>query len=1146
MAIATGKRGTWWTTDWFIGVLVVLGVLLLNGVSGFFDTLEQRLYDVASTSTQRRPSERIAIIAIDDQSIANIGRWPWPRDVHAALIDKLAAANSKTIAHTAFFFEPQTDRGLPYIEKMKEVLAKPEAAGAATAAQLQEIIGEAELALDTDRILAKSMKTAGNVVIPSFFELGEPLGKSDAPLPAFAAKSAVDTIDNFAIAAVTGAQPIAVIGDSAAGVAHLDQLFEVDGAVRREPLLVDYYGQSIPSMSLLIAAKSLNLDASGVRLKPGVSVQLGKLKIKTDPVARMLPQFYKERDGKAPFAVDSFFDVMSGKIPMSKYANKIVIIGATAAGVGQSFATPAGPAMSSAEYLAHVTSSILNEHFIVQPAWGGALSIGLLALVAAYLIGGLPRLSAGKAALITLSGFTLLLVTEFGLLSASAIWLKFVFAASLLIIGHLVLTTKRFLMTEAGKLRSDEESAETNRMMGLAMQGQGQLDAAFDRFRRVPFSDALMDNLTSLALDFERKRQFNKAHAVYECMQQHDPAHKDVALKLERAKKLSETVMLGGSSHAGGTLLLDGGGVEKPMLGRYQVEKELGKGAMGVVYLGRDPKIGRVVAIKTMALSQEFEGGELDDARVRFFREAETAGRLQHQHIVTIFDAGEEHDLAYIAMEFLKGADLSEASKAPLLPVAQVVSIVARVADALAYAHLQGVVHRDIKPANIMCDFATDTVKVTDFGIARITDSSKTKTGVILGTPSYMSPEQVGGEKIDGRSDLFSLGVMLFQMLTGELPFQADSLGRLMYMIATDPAPDIRTIRPELSAQLAGIVMRAMSKKPEDRYQDGTQFAADLRADGVASTDASASASPTLESAGVPALSQAETMGKTMVLERPAAAAPTEYAATMALERVVPVAAPPALDAAQADEPEQDAPLPAHAQTMVIDRSAPTPADSEYAETVVIEQQPAPEPEPVPVPELEQVPSGHAETVLVERPETPLPDYAESVVVERSESLLSDYSETVVVERATALPADFAETVVLERAAAPPSDFAETVVVERAVALPPDFAETVVIERHAAAAPELAPAPRSAEVEVMFGPAAGRTLALTKPRTKLGRTGAQVAAIESRPDGYFLVFVEGETKPLLNGAAMDGEVKKLDHNDTMEIAGTTMRFSLKA
>jgi serine/threonine-protein kinase len=432
---------------------------------------------------------------------------------------------------------------------------------------------------------------------------------------------------------------------------------------------------------------------------------------------------------------------------------------------------------------------------------------------------------------VTAAVFALLVGSEFALLAGASVWLKFMLPATLLVIGHLALTTKRFLVTEAGKAKSDGESAETNRMMGLALQGQGQLDASFDRFRRVPMSDALMDNLYNLALDFERKRQFNKAQAVYEHMAAWNKGFKDLGAKLNRAKNLSETVILGGGgSHPGGTMLLDGGAVEKPMLGRYQVEKELGKGAMGVVYLGKDPKIGRVVAIKTMALSQEFEGDELTDARERFFREAETAGRLQHQNIVTIFDAGEEHDLAYIAMEFLKGKDLVDFCRSgQLLPMPKVLSIVARVAEALAYAHRQNVVHRDIKPANIMYELESDTVKVTDFGIARITDSSKTKTGLVLGTPSFMSPEQIAGKKVDGRSDLYSLGVMLFQMLAGVLPFRGDSMAELMYKIANEEAPDIRIVRAEIPDRLANVVALSLSKRSETRYQDGDQFAADLR-----------------------------------------------------------------------------------------------------------------------------------------------------------------------------------------------------------------------------------------------------------------------------------------------------------------------------
>jgi serine/threonine-protein kinase len=251
---------------------------------------------------------------------------------------------------------------------------------------------------------------------------------------------------------------------------------------------------------------------------------------------------------------------------------------------------------------------------------------------------------------------------------------------------------------------------------------------------------------------------------------------------------------------------------------------------MGIVYQGKDPKIGRVVAIKTMALSQEFEADELKDVKERFFREAETAGRLTHPNIVTIYDAGEEHDLAYIAMEFLKGKDLTPYNKPDkLLPLDRAISIIARVADALAYAHKNNVVHRDVKPANIMYEPESDSVKVTDFGIARITDSSKTKTGMVLGTPSYMSPEQLAGQKIEGRSDLFSLGVTLYQLTCGKLPFTGESMAQLMFKIANEQHADLRTHNAALPESLSAVVNKALAKDPDQRYQDGEQMAKALR-----------------------------------------------------------------------------------------------------------------------------------------------------------------------------------------------------------------------------------------------------------------------------------------------------------------------------
>ncbi|MGD8497361.1 MAG: protein kinase, partial [Chromatiales bacterium] len=587
----------------------------------------------------------------------------------------------------------------------------------------------------------------------------------------------------------------------------------------------------MPSLALRLYASELGLQPEQVAAIEGGGLLLGAERRATTPDFLVFPIPPAEASrGEAPVIAASRLlrDDGAGK----DLADRSVVIGVTDPAIAPWPEVIGGTPLSGPAWVAHVVDSLVNETTFEAGPWLYAVQRGLILGLAVVLALAPVRLFTSWGGLvITALVAALLLNTGLVALLVRNIWLPVVLPALFLMLAYLMLAVYGRMV--AAVREGERQASEARRALGLNLHAQGQLDAAFEALRGVSPTQTILHHLYQLGHDFERRRQFSKALAVYEFIGTHDRGYRDIEARAQRLQPLSTPAAVGG---AGGvqpvlssTLVLDDPNVAKPTIGRYEIESQLGRGAMGVVYLGSDPKIGRKVAIKALNLAQEFGDSDLEDVKARFYREAEASGRLNHPNIVSVYDIGEEHDLAYIAMDYVAGRSLDHYSRPDgLLPVAEVLRIGIQVAEGLDYAHAQGVVHRDIKPGNIIYDAEGGMVKITDFGIASMTDSTRTRSGTLMGTPAYMSPEQISGERADGRSDLFSLGVTVYQLLVGRLPFTGDSMARLVYKITQERQEDVRQLRPELSSQISRVLNKALQKDPAKRYQTGATMAAAL------------------------------------------------------------------------------------------------------------------------------------------------------------------------------------------------------------------------------------------------------------------------------------------------------------------------------
>jgi serine/threonine-protein kinase len=536
-----------------------------------------------------------------------------------------------------------------------------------------------------------------------------------------------------------------------------------------------------------------------------IPLNKGELLVKFQSDPNLFPQY-------------SFVDILQKKQAPSILKGKIVLIGFNTR-ESKRMDTPISPRMPENEFIANILDNIISNTFLMRPSFMIFIEGFIIFLICGVISYVFPQIRSINRFGLTVGLIILTFLIGWFLFFQFDVWLKTTYIVNCLLTLYLTASFKQLI--DFKRARSD--SVETNRLLGLNFQSHGLLDQAFDKFRRLPVDNEVKNLIYSLGLEYERKGIIDKALTTYEYIEKWGPyLDLDKRIHKLRSNGPSANERYGDNSEIG--MIADTAVKRISSIGRYKIIEKLGEGSMGQVYKALDPKINRTLAVKIFRFSDEFDEDVVQEIKKRISQEAEITGRLSHPSIGTIYDVGEEGELTYIAMEFVKGVNLEEYTvKDNLLPFKKTLQVIADVAEALAFAHKANVIHRDIKPENIIL-LGNGRVKVTDFGTAKAVSSSRTKTGVIIGTPNYMSPEQIMGQKIDLRSDIFSLGVLFFQLLTGELPFRGENLSSLLYQITQIKHSSVQIYDPKIPKICDQILDKALAKKPADRFRSASEM----------------------------------------------------------------------------------------------------------------------------------------------------------------------------------------------------------------------------------------------------------------------------------------------------------------------------------
>jgi len=790
--------------------------------------LESVFYDFLQSQYPAVASERIILV---DTTSGNDNSEFWDIGQFEPIIDALNNAGAALIVP---FEAPPANTQLPDIEQLaalaeleKRTRKSPNEAREKVLAK--QLTGFREQHRQREAIAA-TVREAGNIVLPV---ITRPTRQ--------ALEDAKDECRRLTVTPTTDKPPWVretagtlmlpdFLCNSATNAGYANYWSDTDGVVRHNHLLVRSGQHVYPSLALAVAQADRNNPS--LQVESAYKLRFNEHSINTGPGFTNLIRYYASDDDQQVFRSIDAHDIASIKDAKALFENNIVLVGDLTGGASGEFRTPFGDTMPMPILLATTLSNLLQMDFVSRPYWLDSAELVILLVIGIVILLSTPKLSMNSAIAVTLLLAAFLLAIEAYVLMAHGIWLQLVTATLFTILGIASIRA----LTPRPAANAGPAGAMPDAPVSK-LRDEDELDLTFSILRQQAPTEETKLSLYNIAMTHGKVREFAKAERVLLYIDSIDTEYRDVRDKLKtlsgarthKSKNTGTTQINAGTSQkvADQTKATKSG---NRTLGRYIIEEILGRGAMATVYLGRDPKINRKVAIKTIALAEEFSDDDLESAKSQFIREAESAGRLNHPNIITIYDTGEDGNIAYLAMEYFAGQALNTHTQPDnLLPPEWVIELTARAAEALHYAHGQGVVHRDIKPANLMYDADTDQFKITDFGIARLTDTSRTKTGIILGTPSYMSPEQLTASAVTGSSDLYSLGITMYQLLTGVTPFRSDSIPKLMDKIMNERHAPVSSIREDLPPEIDAVLNKILAKKPEDRFQNGRAMALALR-----------------------------------------------------------------------------------------------------------------------------------------------------------------------------------------------------------------------------------------------------------------------------------------------------------------------------